>query len=274
VPEFPGGVFSDPEISLQTMKDYSLFTVLLIGLGIIGATVALVLFFEKRRYKALKAAGVSLGLIPFAKGERFNFVPVELMRKKGRGIGAGLHGNWKGLPILVFDLFHPAGKSVSIQTVVVASFNDRAFPEFAAVEKSANLYRPTVDLPLAEDAPDELRKHWFLYARDGHWPFDAAHAEWLCNHRKPAGWFSSGWSYEGRATALYVYRRATTAKPKKLAQWLDEALMEAQEFARRAETPPGKFTAEMEFATPEKDLLQVKTTFKVKKHFTWTSSDR
>ena len=94
-------------------------------------------------------------------------------------------------------------------------FNDKVFSEFAAIEKKANLHSPTVDLPLAEDAPGALKKHWLLYAKDGHWPFSAALAEWMGKNRGRSGWLSSGWSFEGHGTSLYVYRRGTTAKPNK-----------------------------------------------------------
>ncbi len=235
--------------------------------------LALVRFFEQRRTNARKAAGTASGLVPFAKGERFGYVPAELRRRKGRGIGVGLKGNWQGRAVLVFDLFHPAGKSVSMRTVPMTRFRDKSFAEFAAIEKNAKLYRPSVDLPVAADAPGELKKRWLLDARRGHWLFGAALAEWLGKNRGRDGWFSSDWSFEGHGTASYAYRRGTTAKPRRLAQWPDEALAEARELVRRAEAPAGDSAAEIEFAAPERDLLRVKTTLGVERRIEWTNSE-
>ncbi len=178
--------------------------------------MVLVRFLERRRIKLMKAAGAALGLVPLAKDEGFAFVSVELMRKRGRGIGVCLSGNWKGYAVHVFYLFYPSGKSVSIQTVLMTHFNDKAFPEFAAIEKNANLHWPTVDLPLVEDVPGALKKHWLLFAKDGHWPFGAALAEWMGKNRGRTGLLSSGWSYEGHGTSLYVYRTARLPSPRSL----------------------------------------------------------
>lgn len=231
---------------------------LLVGLGIIALTIGVLRYFELRRHKAMAAAGTALGLTPLGKGERFNFVSVELMRKKRRGIGVGLRGSRKGQPVLVFDLFHPASESVSTQTVLMTQFDDRHFPEFAAVERNANFYLPTVDLAAAEDAPDALKKHWRLHTRTGHWPFNAELNDWMGENRGRNGWFGSGWSFEGAGHALYVYRRGTTAKPAQLAQWLDEALAEAQGFVKRAETRPDDAAVETVEATAGAGLSGMK----------------
>lgn len=246
------------------MSEISLGMGVLIGLGIVGLVIVLVRAFGQRRIKLMKAAGAALGLVPLVKDEGFAFVSVELMRKRGRGIGVCLSGNWKGYAVHVFDLFYPSGKSVSIQTVLMTRFNDRAFSEFAAIEKNVNLHWPTVDLPLAEDAPGSLKRHWLLYARNSRWPFGAALAEWMGRNRGRSGLLSSGWSYEGHGTSLYVYRRGATAKPKKLGLWLDEAVAEAQGFALRADAPSDKFTSELEFPTPERAQMRAKATFRVK----------
>jgi hypothetical protein len=250
-----------------------LWLILLAGIGIIALTAGILRYFEQRRIKAMKAAGTDLGLTPLSKGERFNFLPVELIRKKGRGIGVGLKGNWRGHPILVFDLFHPAGKSVSIQTVLMTRFDHKNFPEFAAIERNANFYLPTVDLPPAQDAPDELKKHWLLYTRTSRWPFGAALNDWMKENRGRKSRFSSGWSFEGTNNALYVYRRGNTVKPSLLSQWLDEALDEAREFASRAEAAaPDGVTAETVSSSAERDLSGVKTTFRITR--SWTIGKR
>lgn len=249
-----------------------LWTGLLVGLGIIALSIGVLRYFELRRHKAMAAAGTALGLTPLEKGERFNFIPVELMRKKGRGIGVGLRGSRKGQPVLVFDLFHPAGKSVSIQTVLMTQSDDRYFPEFAAVERNANFYLPTVDLPTAEDAPDALKKHWRLYTRTGHWPFNAELNDWMGENRGRNGWFGSGWSFEGSGHALYVYRRGTTAKPAQLAQWLDEALAEAQGFVKRVGAAPDDAAVETVVATAGTGIPGIKMT--VRTTTTWTVKRR
>lgn len=254
------------------MGDKGFWLAILLGLGAIALTVAAVRYFEQRRIRAMKAAGIALNLEPLAKGERFNFVSVELMRKKRRGIGVVLSGHWQGQPVAVFDLFYPAGKSVSIQTVLMTRFDDVRCPEFAAIEKNANLYRPTVDLPLAEDAPPALAKHWLLYTRDGHWPFGDELTIWMGKGRGRGGWFSSGWSYEGGGSSFYVYRRSTTAKPRELEQWLNEALTEARELAQRVNVAADFGEPEFEPATPERDLFKTKIKFRVEKSFTWGKS--
>lgn len=240
--------------------DKELWVILAIGLGVMVTTVLLVMFFSRLRIKAMKAAGTALGLIPLNKGETFAYAPVELMRKKGRGIGVGLRGHWQGQPVLVFDLFHPSGRSVSMQTVMMLQRDDWHFPEFAAIERNANYYVPTVDLQKVADAPGDLGKHWHLYSRDGHWPFGPALGEWLGKNRGRRGWYTSGWSFEGNGHALYVYRRSSRPWAGQLAGWLDEALSEAREFARRAETVPGIRVAEESLASPQGDILRVKTT--------------
>src|SRR5207253_2479040 len=87
------------------------------------------------------------------------------------------------------------------------------------------LYTPTVDLPRVVNSPASLKHHWFLYAPEAQWPFDDQVEGWLGRN--------SEWSYEGRGSGLFLYRRSKRASTKTLQAWLDDALAEAKEFARR-----------------------------------------
>jgi hypothetical protein len=90
--------------------------ILVIGIALMAGTLALVTGWERRRARLLKEAGRALGLRAFEKGEQLALSSVELMRKRGRTIGAAFEGTWQGETIIVFDLSYPAGKSVSWQT--------------------------------------------------------------------------------------------------------------------------------------------------------------
>src|SRR5262245_17913584 len=69
--------------------------VLIIGIAIMAGTMALVVGWERRRARLLKLAGEALGLRGLQKGEQFRLPSVEIMRKRGRGIGAALEGVWR-----------------------------------------------------------------------------------------------------------------------------------------------------------------------------------
>ncbi len=257
------------------MFDLSLWIGLLVGAAIIASAVAVLKFFERRRSHAMYAAAAELKLEPLAKGERFYLASVELMRKKGRGVGAALRGSWKGRRITVFDLFHPAGKSVSQQTVLAADFPEQRFPEFAAIERNAADYTPSVDIPGVTDAPSRLAKRWYLHTPDAHWPFQETLAGWLGNGRGRHGLFGVGWSYEGHGTVLFVYRRGRLAPAREFASWLDEALGEAEAFAKHAQSSQDDTTdaAISEDGFP-RDFLRIKATVKVEKHYAWSMKGR
>ena len=193
---------------------------------IIGCLVfmALALFLAtaagKWRAQRLKRAGTELGLRALAAGERAVLPSTELMRKKRRRLGAVLEGQWNGVPVMVFDLYYPMGKSSSRQTVLAVRCEGEYLPEFALVERNWLLYTPSVDLVRA-GPPEALTRCWYAYTRDGSWPFGEGLTRWLA----PRG---SRWSYEGRGSRLVVYRRGRGAPADKLKAWLDEAFAEAQ----------------------------------------------
>ena len=81
------------------------------------------------------------------------------------------------------------------------------------------------------------------------------------------------WSYEGHGTALYVYRRSTVTKAKRMAERFDEAVAEAQEFSRRAEAATGNPAPNVEFTATGEGSVGVKATFKFKKHFSATNRE-
>jgi hypothetical protein len=199
--------------------------ILTIGTAAMAGSLWIVRAFERRRARLLKEAGVAVGLRAFAKGELLDLPPVEIMRKRGRTIGAVLEGNRQGEQITVFDLSYPAGKSSSQTTVLMLRLPEPRIPEFAAIRKNAWLYTPTVDLPKIQDPPSSLKPHWLLYAPNGQWPFDESVTEWLA--RNP------DWSFEGRGSGLFLYRRAKRAPTNAFREWLDEAIMYAKELAKR-----------------------------------------
>ena len=213
---------SRPHLKIAAM---SFLWILLIGTAAIAATLMLVQGWERRRARLLKEVGTALGFRAVEKNEPLAVPSVEIMRKRGRIIGAALEGTWKGERVLVFDLSYPAGKSISQTTVFMLRLSEPRLPEFAAIPKNIWLYTPTVDLPRVETRPGPLKSHWLLYAPEGQWPFGLEIAEWLEESRK--------WSFEGRGSGLFLYRRSKRAPTKTLHTWLDEALAEALKFARR-----------------------------------------
>jgi hypothetical protein len=198
--------------------------ILVIGIALMAGTLALVVTWERRRARLLKEAGTALGLRAFEKGEQLAVPSVEIMRKRGRTIGAALEGTWQGESIVVFDLSYPAGSNVARTTVFMLRLSEPRIPEFAAIRKNIWLYTPTVDLPKVKEQPSSLKRHWFLYATGGQWPFHDEVTECLGGN--------SGWSFEGRGSGLFLYTRAKRAPSKTLKAWLDTALAEAREFAR------------------------------------------
>lgn len=245
-----------------------LWIVVIAGIGIGLVTIGIIRYLELRRFKAIREAGAALGLRPLEKGEPLALPSVALMRTRRRGVGMGLRGSWRGHPVLLFDLFHSAGTSVSRQTVLMVRFDDASVPEFAAIERNANRYLPSVDLNPVTDAPAAVTKHWLLYTRSGRWPFGERIGDWMRESHGRKGWFSSGWSIEGIGDALYVYRRGVLAKPGRLAAWLDEALAEASGFASRAETIPAEAAADCTIVGGGRDLLPFKASLRFTRHWT------
>jgi hypothetical protein len=199
--------------------------ILVIGIAGMAGTLALVNGWERRRARLLKEAGMSLGFRALQKGEQLALPSVEIMRKRGRTIGAALEGEWQGQRVMIFDLSYPAGKSVSQTTVLVLRLPQPRLPEFAAIRKNIWLYTPTVDLPRVTNPPQSLKSHWLMYAPQGEWPLDDAAAEWLARN--------GAWSYEGHGSGLFVYTRSKRAPTRALRAWLDEAIAAAQELAHR-----------------------------------------
>lgn len=199
--------------------------IIVVGGACIALTLALVRRWELRRARLLKEAGAALGLRPYGKGERLAVPSVEIMRKRGRSVGAVLEGVWRGELVIIFDLSYPAGKDISRTTVFLLRVSPPAIPEFAAIRKNILLYTPTVDLPEVENAPSSLKHSWFLYAPGGNWPFGEGLAEWLARTEE--------WSVEGHGSGLFLYRRAKRVPTNAVREWLDEAFSEATDFAGR-----------------------------------------
>jgi len=218
----------------------------------------------KRRARLFKEAGIALGLQALQPGEHAVLPSTELMRKKRRWLGAALQGEWQGLPVMVFDLFHPASKSISRQTVLAVRHAGAHWPEFALIERDALKYFPSVDIEQAQGAPQELRRRWYSYTRDGEWPFGDALTRWLLP-RARTGWFNQRWSYEGDGSRLVVYRRGTLASPKRLKTWLDEALAEAQGLREQISgVGGGEASDDLELGAHSPQSLHVKVSFNVR----------
>lgn len=202
--------------------------IIVVGIACITLTLALVRQWERRRARLLKQAGAVLGLRPYEKGERLAVPSVEIMRKRGRTLGAVLEGTWRGEPVMIFDLSYPAGRNISRTTVFLLRVSPATIPEFAAIRKNILLYTPTVDLPAVENAPSSLKHSFFLHTPEGDWPFGQGMAEWLAGTRE--------WSFEGHGSGLFLYRRAKRVPPTAIREWLDEAFSEATDFLGRMET--------------------------------------
>jgi hypothetical protein len=206
-----------------------LVVILILGVACVGATLYLIRAWEHRRSRLLKQAGASLALRAYEKGEQLIVPSVEIMRRRGRTIGAVLEGEWKGSRIKIFDLSYPTSKSIARTTIFMLRLAGARVPEFAAVRKNAWLYHPTVDLPLVEDPPHALARLYRLYAPGREWPFG--------NELSRAPVRLSEWSFEGRGSGLFLYRRAKRAPTRALEAWIDEALAAATELAQCVAAP-------------------------------------
>src|SRR2546421_7617006 len=200
--------------------------ILVVGIAGMAGTIALVTAGERLRARRLKEAGTALGFRTFEKGEHLAVPSVEIMRKRGRALGAALEGIWHGEAVMVFDLSYRAGKNVSRTTVFMLRLPQPRIPEFAAIRKNIWLYTPTVDLPRVQEPPLSLKHHWLLYAPAGMRPFGNEVTDWLARN--------SEWSFEGNGSSLFLYQRSKRAPTKALQSWLDEAATQAKEFAKRA----------------------------------------
>ncbi len=231
--------------------------ILIIGVAGMAGTLWLVTSWEQHRARLLKQAGMALGFRALEKGEPLAAPSVEIIRKRGRTIGAAIEGSWRGEPIMVFDLSYPAGKNVSRTTVFLLRLPQPRIPEFAAIRKNIWLYTPTVDLPRAEDAPASLRRHWLLYAPGGRWPLGDEINGWLGRNKN--------WSVEGRGSGLFVYQRAKRVPTKALEVWVDEAYREAKEFMQLlADTLPHSLTDDGENEpTVHKRVFTFKASFRI-----------
>jgi hypothetical protein len=202
---------------------------LILGVACITATLYLIKAWEHRRNRLLKRAGAALGLRAYEKGEQLIVPSVEIMRKRGRTIGAVLEGEWKGVRIKIFDLSYPTSNSIARTTILMLRLAAARVPEFAAVRRNAWLYNPTVDLPLVDNPPAALTRIYRLYAPSARWPF----ADELS--RPPAR--LSQWSFEGRGSGLFLYRRAKRAPTGQLEAWIGEAFAAASELAQCIAAP-------------------------------------
>jgi hypothetical protein len=222
-------------LTLKREDDMNAFALVLGGLlGVCALTIVVLVALDRRRRQALRAAGASLGLVAVERGVRVALPAVPAMRKRRLGLAVALRGEWRGVAVEVIDIFFPAVEAVARQTVLVARLPHFSCPEFAVIERHANQYLPSGDLPTVDDAPEALRKHWIAYARGGRWPFADTLATWLGSGRGRRHWWGTGWAYEGHGNLICVYRRNVTASPGHLAAWLDEAMAEATGFAEHS----------------------------------------
>jgi hypothetical protein len=202
---------------------------LIVGVACVAAALSLIRAWERRRSRLLKQAGAALGLRAYEKGQQLIVPSVEIMRQRGRTIGAVLEGEWKGSRIKIFDLSHPTSQSVARTTIFMLRLSAVRVPEFAAIRRNAWLYNPKVDLPPADDPPPALAPIYRLYAPSGQWPFGDE------LRRVPDRLLS--WSFEGRGSGLFLYRRAKRAPTRSLEAWIDEALAAATELAQCVTAP-------------------------------------
>jgi hypothetical protein len=209
------------------------FLLMLGGLVTIALAFAAAAWIHRHRSRFMRTAGLRAGLTPLGPGESFHFTPVPLLRKKNRGIGAALRGTWRGHPVMVFDLFHPTGKTMAMQTVLMVELPEARLPEFAAIPRDPKLYAPTMDIRPVEPPPPELGARWHLYSRNGRWPLGPAVTAWLAQEAL------AGWSFEGTGQVFYVYRRSAMASPWSLRRWIEGAGGNAMAFSSHAaEVPP------------------------------------
>lgn len=216
------------------MSDSRFWIVMACLLVLAVTAIVLVRVFERRRMAALRKAGEALGLTAFAKGAAVPMPSVPLARKRGRRVGAALSGTWGGCPVLLFDLSHPAGKSVSVQTVLAMRHEGLRLPELAAIERHFNRYLPSVDLRYLVPRSSLLGRAYRLYTRSGTWPFSEDLDRWLVAHRGRDRIFRPGWSFEAAGNAVLVYRRGVKAPTPTLRAWLDEASAANKGFAAQA----------------------------------------
>lgn len=229
--------------------------ILIVGVACLAAALYLIKAWERRRRRLLKEAGAALGLRAYEKGQQLIVPSVEIMRTRGRTIGAVLEGEWKGSRIKIFDLSYPTTKSVARTTIFMLRLTARRVPEFAAIRKHAWLYHPKVDLPLVADPPPALAKMYRLYAPNGQWPFGEELTRQLeC---------SSQWSVEGRGSGLFLYRRANRAPTRWLRAWIDEAFGAAMEIAGCVSAPIEPATADGEPEFGRKLTFSSKISFRL-----------
>jgi hypothetical protein len=203
----------------------------ILGAACVAAAVYLIKARECERRRVLEQAGAALGLRAYEKGEHLIVPSVEIMRRRGRRIGAVLEGEWNGRRIKVFDVSYPTRIGAARTTVFMLRLSAVRVPEFAALRRSAwlQLDRPAVDLPLVEDPPAALQRIHRLYAPDGQWPFGDELAQ--LPERL------SRWSFEGRGSGLFLYRRAKRAPTRALEAWIDDVSAAATAFAECVAAP-------------------------------------
>jgi hypothetical protein len=230
--------------------------IFLAGIGLMAGSLAAVNAWERRRARLLRRTGVALGLTAYEKGEALAVPSVEILRKRGRTIGAALKGAWHGKSVVVFDVSYPAGKSRSHTTVFMLRLSEPRIPEFAAIPKNLLLYTPTVDLPSLSEVPESLQHHWQLYAPSSRWPLADETSRVLASAPK--------WSIEGRGSGIFLYQRAKRIPTRELFAWMDEALSIANAFADTL--PNGPLTSESDetaSATTYQHTVSFKATWRI-----------
>jgi hypothetical protein len=203
----------------------------------------------------LKEAGAALGLRAYEKGEQLIVPSVEIMRKRRRTIGVVLEGEWKGSRIKIFDLSYPTSNAIARTTIFMLRLGSTRVPEFAAIRRNLWLYRPAVDLPRVENPPPELARSYRLYAPNAEWPLGEDAAKYLQRRL--------GWSFEGRGSGIFLYRRANRAPTHALEAWIDEAFDAAMEIAKRIPVPPSDVAVEAEGGFGRKLTFSSKISFRV-----------
>ncbi|HEU4619840.1 MAG TPA: hypothetical protein VFV10_17510 [Gammaproteobacteria bacterium] len=233
----------------------SLVVILVLGVACVAVAVFGVKAWERRRARMLKEAGAALGLRAYEKGEQLIVPSVEIMRKRRRTIGVVLEGEWKGSRIKIFDLSYPTSNAVARTTIFMLRLGSRRIPEFAAIRKSLLLYRPTVDLPRVESPPPGPARRHLLYAPNAEWPLGEDAAKFL--QRTP------GWSFEGRGSGIFLYRRGKRAPAQSLEAWIDEAYDLSMEIAKRIPAPAPDVALEAEGEFGRKLTFSSKISFRV-----------
>jgi len=192
------------------------------GIGLIGFTIAILLYWGKWRKRAITEAGKSFGFHRLAHGETLPVVLVPLINTLHNKYFVILRGEVNGYEAGFFDLFIGAGKNWFYQSTVIVKNPQVTMPKFQlkSSDWSHVISQRTCGNELKIQGREEDMGSLRLSTDDPQWAlqtFSRATPQFFQKLRKEK------WTIEGFQHSLVIYRWGQTISPRNLQEYVRQA---------------------------------------------------